>query len=101
GVLISVLGVAMSVFSQKLIDDILPSGDQNRLFIGIVLVAVLLVIRVILSSVRSLVLLYQGRGFNKRIIKAFYSTLLYQPKSFFDNKRVGDLVARLNDTGRI
>jgi len=36
-----------------------------------------------------------------RIIDYFYSALLFLPKSFFDNRKTGDLVARMNDTQRI
>ena len=31
----------------------------------------------------------------------FYSSLLFLPKSFFDTRKTGDFVARLNDTMRI
>jgi ATP-binding cassette subfamily B protein len=36
---VAILGMVMSVFSQKLIDDILPSGDVEKLVISLVLVA--------------------------------------------------------------
>jgi ATP-binding cassette subfamily B protein len=46
-------------------------------------------------------LLTQGRHFNVRIVDDFYKSLLSLPKSFFDSRRTGDFVARLNDTIRI
>ncbi|WP_221420358.1 peptidase domain-containing ABC transporter [Fulvivirga sp. M361] len=101
GLFIATLGIVMSVFSQKLIDDILPSNDPTRLIPVVLLVATLLMFRVGLSAARQLLLLHQSRAFNNRIINAFYNTLLYLPKSFYDNKKIGELVARLNDTGRI
>ena len=101
GILIAALGVVMSIFSQKLIDDILPSQDSKQLILSVILVAIFLFARVCLLSLRQLLLLYQSRGFNNRIINSFYGTLLYLPKPFFDNRKIGDLVARLNDTGRI
>lgn len=101
GIGIAVLGMVMAVFSQKLIDDILPSNDVKKLITGIGLVSVLLIVRVGLMAIRQFLLLRQSKDFNNRIINAFYSTLLYLPKSFFDTRRIGELVARLNDTGRI
>lgn len=101
GIGIAILGMVMAVFSQKLIDDILPSNDVKKLIIGIGLVTVLLIVRVGLMAIRQFLLLRQSKDFNNRIINAFYSTLLYLPKSFFDTRRIGELVARLNDTGRI
>lgn len=101
GIGIAVLGMVMAVFSQKLIDDILPSNDVKKLITGIGLVSVLLIVRVGLMAIRQFLLLRQSKDFNNRIINAFYSTLLYLPKSFFDTRRIGELVARLNDSGRI
>ncbi|MBW6482529.1 MAG: peptidase domain-containing ABC transporter [Vicingaceae bacterium] len=101
GIGIAVLGMVMAIFSQKLIDDILPSNDVKKLITGIGLVTVLLIVRVGLMAIRQFILLRQSKDFNNRIIHAFYSTLLYLPKSFFDTRKIGELVARLNDTGRI
>ncbi len=46
-------------------------------------------------------LITQSKQFNNRIIDFFYSSLLFLPKSFFDSRKIGELVARLNDTRRI
>ncbi|MCH3883485.1 peptidase domain-containing ABC transporter [Tenacibaculum aquimarinum] len=101
GIGIAVLGMAMSVFSQKLIDDILPSQNTTKLVSGILLLAFLLLVRVGFSSLRELMLIRQSKDFNNRIIDSFYSSLLHLPKPFFDTRKIGELVARLNDTNRV
>lgn len=101
GIAITVLGMVMAVFSQKLIDTILPSHNIQRLTLGIVLVAILLIARTCFMAMRQFLLLRQSKYFNNRIINAFYSTLLNLPKSFFDTRKIGELIARLNDTERI
>ncbi len=101
GILISALSLVMAVFTQKLIDRILPSGESKTLIIASVLVLILLSFRLILSSIRQLFLLIQGKLFNIRIVDDFYRSLLFLPKSFFDTRKTGDFVARLNDTMRI
>jgi ABC-type bacteriocin/lantibiotic exporter with double-glycine peptidase domain len=101
GLGIAVLGMAMAVFSQKLIDDILPSNDFKKLITGIILVAFLLLVRVLFSTLRDFFLITQSKDFNNRIIDSFYSSLLDLPKPFFDTRKIGDLVARLNDTQRV
>jgi ATP-binding cassette subfamily B protein len=98
---IALLGLATAIFSQKLLDDILPSGDQLRLLAGAALLLVLLLARSGLSYLRSLFLLRQNRDFNVRIIDHFFGRLLQLPKSFFDHRKTGDLIARMNDTRRI
>jgi ABC-type bacteriocin/lantibiotic exporter with double-glycine peptidase domain len=101
GILISALGLIMAVFTQKLIDKILPSKEINVLIVTSVLVFILLSARIILSSIRQFLLLVQGKSFNIRIVDDFFGALLFLPKTFFDTRKTGDFVARLNDTMRI
>lgn len=101
GLAIAVLGMAMAIFSQKLIDDILPSKDFTKLITGIALVAFLLLIRVFFTALRDYFLIRQTKDFNNRIVDSFYSSLLNLPKPFFDTRKIGELVARLNDTQRV
>ncbi|WP_310555266.1 peptidase domain-containing ABC transporter [Flavobacterium sp.] len=101
GFFIAGLGMAMSIFSQKLIDDILPSNNINKLITGIILLIVLLLARVGFMILREFFLLKQSQDFNNRINAGFYSSLLHLPKSFFDTRKIGELVARLNDTQRV
>ena len=101
GVVVALLGMAMAIFSQKLIDDILPSQNSAKLITGIGLLAFLLLVRVGFASLREFFLIKQSKDFNNRIIDSFYSSLLHLPKPFFDTRKIGELVARLNDTNRI
>jgi ATP-binding cassette subfamily B protein len=101
GILISGLGAVMAVYTQKLLDRILPSGDVKTLVLSLLLVFLLLSVRVILSAIRQAMLLSQGKSFNIRVVDGFYRSLLGLPKTFFDTRKTGDMVARLNDTLRI
>ena len=101
GILISGLGLVMAVFTQKLIDKILPSKELKVLIVSSVLVLLLLSFRIILTALRQFFLLLQGKIFNIRIVDDFYKSLLFLPKTFFDSRKTGDFVARLNDTMRI
>lgn len=101
GVVIALLGLVMAVYMQKLLDRILPSGDTSMLVISIILVFILLSVRVLLIAVRLSMLLTQGKTYNIRVVDGFYSSLLGLPKPFFDTRKTGDMVARLNDTMRI
>jgi ABC-type bacteriocin/lantibiotic exporter with double-glycine peptidase domain len=101
GIIITVLGLSTAVFSQKLIDVILPSGDTQKLILSLTLVAFILLARSGLSYLRGFFLITQAKEINSRIIQTFYSNLLRLPKSFFDTRKIGELIARMNDTRRI
>jgi ATP-binding cassette subfamily B protein len=101
GLGIAILGIVMSLFSQRLLDDILPNKNFLKLNLGIVLVFLLLLVKEGLSAVRQYFLFRQSKDFNNRIVSSFYSKLLQLPKSFFDTRKIGELTARLTDTTRI
>ena len=101
GIAIAILGIIMSLFSQRLIDDILPKKNFLKLNLGIGLVFLLLIIKEGLSVLRQYFLISQSKNFNNRIIGNFYSKLLNLPKPFFDTRKIGELTARLTDTSRI
>jgi len=95
------LGVSTALFSQKLVDDILPSRDQTRLWLGLALLATLLLARAGVGFLRGLLLTRQAQDFNNRIADGIFGALLRLPKPFFDSRATGEFVARLHDTRRI
>jgi len=101
GAVTTFLGMVMSIFSQKLIDDILPQKKVSILFLSIGFLSFLLFARVVLQALRDFYIIRQTKEFNQRINKSFFNSLLYLPKLFFDTRKIGDFVSRLNDTQRI
>ena len=101
GIFVSVLNLSTAFFSQILIDNILPSKNRTKLIVGLLLLIILLMTRNGLAYIRQLFLARQAKTFNNRIIGRFYSALLRLPHAFFQSRKVGDLVARMNDTQRL
>nr|WP_255513832.1 ABC transporter transmembrane domain-containing protein [Flavobacterium sp. MDT1-60] len=90
GIFVACLGMAMSLFSQKLIDDILPSHNIKKLISGIGLLTILLLARVGFAVLRGFFLLQQSKDFNNRINNQFFGSLLHLPKPFFDTRKLGN-----------
>ncbi len=101
GAILTVLGLSTAIFSQKLIDDILPGKDWDKLLLGIILLSILVIGNSLLTYFRGYLLMRQNRDFNLRIINKFYRLLLFIPKSFFDSRKTGEIISRMNDTTRI
>ena len=101
GVFIAFISILMSLFSQLFIDKISPSHDKTLLLQGIFVLAFFLITHVLVSAGRNLLLMKQRREFNIRIIHSFFGKIINLPRSFFDTRSTGDMVARLNDTRRI
>ncbi|WP_166386927.1 peptidase domain-containing ABC transporter [Polaribacter sp. 11A2H] len=101
GIVIALLNMTTLVFTEKLIDVVLPSRSLSLLFKTLAIWFVLLLITIVLNYVRSIVLIQQAYNFNVRVFRFFFKRLLKMPKVFFDSKRQGDMIARMNDTERI
>lgn len=101
GITLATVGMATAIFSQKLLDEILPKHQTQRLWMGMGLLAVLLFARAGISYLRAFFLLRQSKDFNNRLMDDFYDKLLRLPKTFFDTRKTGEIIARLNDTRRI
>ena len=101
GVIISAIGLSLAVFSQKLIDHVLPLKSSDKLLVAIAILALLMLAKNILSFLRTKLVARQSRNFSNRIVGSFYNQVLYLPKSFFDSLKTGEVTARLNDAARI
>lgn len=101
GIILAVLSLATAVYSQKLIDVLLRSKDSSKITASVCLLFFLFTIQVFFGYLRNLFLIRQTKNYNIRVIHFFYNNLLKLPKTFFDTRRIGDMVARMNDTSRI
>lgn len=101
GICIAALSLSTAIFSQQLIDVILPAQQSGKLIAGILMLLFLLWMKGGLAYLRQLFLLRQSKVFNIRLIRFFYGSLLRLPKTFFDTRKTGELIARMNDTRRI
>lgn len=101
GCIIAGLGLSTAVFTQRLIDLILPKHQLQKLITGVALLMLLLSAKTFLAYLRNYFLIKQSYKFNNRITANFFESLLYLPKPFFDNRKTGDFTSRLNDIARI
>lgn len=101
GIAVAVLGLATAVFAQVFIDKLIPSGNTIRIYTAIGLVSLLLFARLLIGYYRQQLMLRQGVDINVRITGSFFSDLLMLPMGFFSSRKIGDMVSRLNDIGRM
>lgn len=101
GVVLALMSLSTAIFSQKLIDKILPEQNVNQLILGFVLLSIVLLAKAGLGYLHNFFLIRQSKDFNSRLMDEFFTSLLFLPKSFFDTRKTGELVARMNDSRRI
>ena len=97
----SVLGLGVSVYLGKLVDNVLPGGNINLLnLLGITMI-IIIIMRLLLSYFQSIFVLKTGQKIDANLILGYYQHLLKLPQSFFDNMRTGEIISRIGDAVKI
>ncbi|UYZ58727.1 peptidase domain-containing ABC transporter [Hymenobacter latericus] len=97
----TVLGLAMSVYVQKIVDHVLVDGNRNLLNLLSVGMLLLLLFQTFIGGMKSLLALQTGQQIDARLILGYYNHLLKLPQTFFDTMRVGEIISRVNDAVKI
>jgi len=99
--LMTALGLSTSYFVQHLIDSVLVRNEQgllNALGIGMVLI---LVFRTAFSKLRQYLLAHVSRKLDLAIMSAYARHILSLPMKFFETRRIGEILSRVNDASKI
>jgi ABC-type bacteriocin/lantibiotic exporter with double-glycine peptidase domain len=97
----TILGLGLSVYVQKIVDQVIPDGNRPLLnLLGVVMLAVLL-FKLALGWCQSLLSLRTAQKIDASLILAYYRHLMRLPQSFFDTMRVGEITSRVADAVKI
>lgn len=99
--LITVLGILGSFYYKVLIDDILSAGLQKTLHILSIGVILLNLFKVLLSAIRSHLLLYLSQKLDIALLLGYYRHVLKLPMNFFGTRKVGEIISRFNDASKV
>jgi ATP-binding cassette, subfamily C, bacteriocin exporter len=95
------LGFVTSFYIQRIVDVILPGGNNDLLkMLGLVMI-LLFWFRFVTGYLKSIFVLRTGQLMDRNLILSYYRHLLNMPQRFFDGMRTGELVSRVNDAMRI
>lgn len=97
----SALGISTSIFVEKIIDHVIPSGNLMMLNIISVIFGLLLLSRLFIGFTKNLLLLRTGLKIDSQLIMAYYRHVLKLPIKFFNTMRTGEIISRINDAVKI
>lgn len=97
----TVLGILGAFYFQELIDSVLPDGLRKTLMTLSVGVILLNVFKVILNAFRSHLLLYLSQKLDIALLLGYYRHVLELPMNFFGTRKVGEIISRFNDAGKV
>jgi HlyB family type I secretion system ABC transporter len=99
--LMTLLGISTSYFVQHLVDSVLVRGETrllNALGIGMLLVVVF---RTLFGLIRQYLLAHVARKVDLTLIAGYTRHVLALPMRFFEMRRVGEILARVNDAAKV
>ena len=99
--LYTIIGLATSIYVQKIVDYVLVDGNHNLLNLMSVVMVALLFMAIFIGYMKSLFTVQTGQMIDSRLILGYYKHLLSLPQQFFDTMRVGEILSRINDAVKI
>lgn len=99
--IITILGILGAFYFQLIIDDILPAGIEKTLTVLSIGAILLKLFSVILSVLRTQLLLYLSQKLDIALLLGYYNHVLKLPMSFFGTRKVGEIVSRFQDASSI
>lgn len=97
----TILGILGAFYFKELIDSVLPDGLRKTLMTLSIGVILLNVFKVVLSAIRSHLLLYLSQKLDISLLLGYYRHVLELPMNFFGTRRVGEIISRFNDAGNV
>jgi ATP-binding cassette subfamily B protein len=100
-ILFTVLGLAMSIYIQKITDYVLVDGNRNLLNLLSVSMIAIIFLQAYIGSKKSVFVMKTGQLIDAKLILGYYKHLLRLPQRFFDTMQIGEITSRISDAVKI
>lgn len=100
-IVFTILGLAMSIYIQKITDYVLVDGNRNLLNLLTVSMIVIILLQAYIGSKKSIFVMKTGQLIDAKLILGYYKHLLHLPQRFFDTMQIGEITSRINDAVKI
>ena len=100
-ILYTIMGLAGAFYFKYLIDSILVDGLIKTLHIISTGLIILTILRIAMNAFRRHLLVYLSQKIDISLILTYYQHVLELPMTFFDSRKVGEIISRLSDASKI
>ncbi|MCF8008875.1 MAG: peptidase domain-containing ABC transporter [Halanaerobiales bacterium] len=97
----TLFGIIGSFYFKYLIDYILINGLVKTLHILSIAVIIIAVFKVMMDAFRNHLTLYLSQQIDIKLIMDYIEHILSLPISFYEKREVGEILSRINDSGKI
>jgi ABC-type bacteriocin transporter len=99
--LLIIFGILGSLYFRYLIDEVIFSRAQTTLMVLSIGVIVLTLFQVLLGAVRNHLLLHFSLKVDFGLIFSYFRHVLRLPMGFFDSRKTGEILSRMEDAQKI
>lgn len=99
--LYSIMGLATSIYIQKIIDFVLVDRNVGLLRMMSLFMVFILLARFVIGIFKNLFILKTGQSIDAGLVTQYFNHLLRLPQSFIDGMRTGELISRVTDAVKI
>ena len=100
-IVFTILGLAMSIYVQKITDYVLVEGNRNLLNLLSVSMVFIILLQAYIGSRKSIFVMKTGQLIDAKLILGYYKHLMHLPQRFFDTMQIGEITSRINDAVKI
>ena len=97
----TVLGLAMSIYIQKITDYVLVEGNKKLLNLLSISMIGIILFQAYIGTKKSIFVMKTGQLIDAKLILGYYKHLLHLPQRFFDTMQIGEITSRINDAIKI
>ena len=95
--ILTVLGIASSMFNKILMDEILPYKLKNSLNVVIIIFIIVGFTQIALSFVRQWIMMYLSMKIDIPLMLGYFEHIYKLPMKFFVARKTGDITTRFSD----
>jgi ATP-binding cassette subfamily B protein len=100
-IVFTVLGLAMSIYVQKITDYVLVEGNLKLLNLLSISMIGIILLQVFIGANKSIMVMKTGQLIDAKLILGYYKHLLRLPQRFFDTMQIGEITSRISDAVKI
>ncbi len=100
-VITTVLGIASSMFSKILMDEVLPYGLKSMLVSLIIIFTTVSITSTLIGFVKQWVLIHLSIKIDIPLMLGYFGHIFKLPMSFFATRKTGDITTRYSDANTI
>ena len=100
-IVFTILGLAMSIYIQKITDYVLVDGNRKLLNLMSIAMIFIVLLQAYIGSKKSIFVIKTGQLIDAKLILGYYKHLMRLPQRFFDTMQIGEITSRINDAVKI